>query len=172
MENNDYGYYDIEYTPAIGLYYINLLLKNCVSKTIPLYSVFLIFPLFNDDSFLKYVNKRKKTKSLNQLINDYIILNKTNEFWIDYSLRFETSRRMCFESIFLGILMHSFKIHNGGITLERDKTLHIVLENVSKKEAIEKIGEMLNDLTYQDLLRIMKVGEQSDKNKKNNIMVK
>lgn len=162
MKKNKDLYYDTDFTPAIGCYYISILLNDIAINRVPFYNLFLVFPLFNDEIFLDYINKRKKTESFSQLLDDFLTTNKSNEFWIEYSLRFESSRRLCFESIYLGIIMKSFDIDEGGLVLTRNITTHIEIDNVKKNKAIKKLGRLTCNLPLQDIIRIMKVGIYND----------
>lgn len=157
---NNSEYYNIEFTPAIGCYYLNVVFgEYSLNESIPLYKFFLIFPLLNDTCFLNYIIRRKRTHSLSKLIIDYTHEQKSNHFWIEYNTKYFSLRKYCFESIFLGISVSAFKLSKSGIQITRFLSKEIPVKSNTQISAMKKLGEMTKNMEYNELLRIMKVGE-------------
>lgn len=159
---NDLEYYDIKFTPTIGCFYLNIMFSEFDDEYIPLYKAFLIFPLFTDDSFLDYILTRTKTFDFHKLITDYIYSRKANDFWIKYNIKYLSTRRYCFDSIYFGIMIDAFELTDYGIRNKRILIKEIPLEFGSKYSAIKKIGTVIKSLELNELFRVLKVGEKND----------
>lgn len=162
MKMNNLEYYNIEFTPAIGSFYLNTLFSEFDDNYIPIYKAFLIFPLFSNYDFLEYILKRNRTFDFYKLIEDYTHEQKTNDFWLDYSIKYLSTRNCCFESIYFGLMINAFELTEMGIRNKRilSKEVPILLNN--RYDAIKKIGKVTKDLNIGELFRILKVGEVSD----------
>jgi|AKZA01.1.fsa_nt_gi hypothetical protein len=157
---NSTGYYDIEFTPAIGCYYLNNVFGEYDDNIeIPIYIIFLIFPLLSDENFLSYILNRKKTKSLSKLITDYTHMQKSNDFWIDYNIKYLSLRKYCYESLFLCIAINAFELSDNGFKVIRILSKDLPGKPNNKTLAMQKLGKLLQQLDYSELFRIMKVGE-------------
>lgn len=158
---NDLEYYDIKFTPAMGCFYLNIMFSEFDDTYIPIYKAFLIFPLFTDDYFLNYILTRTKTFDFHKLITDYTYDRKANDFWIEYNIKYLSTRSCCFDSIYFGIMINAFELTDYGIRNKRILTKEIPLEFDSKYSAIKKLGMVVKNLEINELFRILKVGEEN-----------
>lgn len=159
----DNEYYDVDFTPLIGCYYINIMLGE-YNETVPLYKIFLMFPLLFDDDFLKHIYVKKRTKEFYKLVNSYADSKELNNFWIEYNIKFSSSRIFCFDSIYFGLKIGAFELNDEGIKNKRNlyNEIPINVEDIKDKiMCIRKIGNAVHDMEIYELLRIMKVGDKA-----------
>jgi len=153
-------YYDLEFIPTIGCYYLSIFLEECGNDYISLYKIFLIFPLFYDTHFLKYLIKKRKTQDFSKIIANYNKEIKNKNFWLDYNTRYSNSKRYCYESLHFGIISKVFIISVYGIKLDRVLSKEIPIDIDFKIEALRKLGHMIKKIKIEDLVILMKIGEK------------
>lgn len=150
-------YYDLKFTPAYGSVLINIAISS-INHSVPITSIFTVFPLLYNDDFLNYIQK-KRIKSLSRIVNEYSNKEKkSNEFWLDYSIRSLSMRRLCFESLYLGIVSKQFELNDDGITINRIMYKEIDVD-IEKVYSIMKLGDLAFNMALNELLKAMKVGE-------------
>lgn len=154
-------YYDVDFTPLIGCYYINVMLSVC-REPFSLYKVFLMFPFFFDNEFLKHVYM-KRTKEFYKLISSYADSKELNSFWIEYNIKFYSSRIFCFDSIYYGLIIGAFELNDDGLKIKRNLFIEIPVKTsyiLDKASCIRKIGNSIYDVETSELLRIMRIGDK------------
>lgn len=162
MKMNNLEYYDIEFTPAIGCFYLNIMFNEFDDEFIPIYKAFLIFPLFSDYNFLEYILTRTKTFDFYKLVSDYAHDQNTNNFWLKYNIKYLSTRSCCFESIYFGLIIKAFELTDSGLKNKRILSKEIPSHFSKRCEAIKKLGIVIKKLDLNELFRILKVGELND----------
>lgn len=159
MRNDNY--YSSEFTPLIGAIKLYLLFYEVPdSYGLELYKVFSIYPLLDNKKFLDYVLDRKLTNSFYKIISDYITKEK-NGFYIDYSIKYDICKRQCFESIYFALICNILKFEDGKLIKSRILPLDVIADMNGFYKGIMKLGSMILDISYVDLLDILKVGERN-----------
>lgn len=153
-------YYSSEYTPLTGALKLYLLFLEIPDNyEIELYKVFAIFPLLDNEEFLKNLIMRKKTFNLYKIISDYVTIEK-NKFWIEYSIKYDICKRQCFESIYFSLATEILKLKNGKLVKGRVLSSLLMSEFEKRNCGIVKLGQMIVTISYIDLLQLLKVGER------------
>ncbi len=150
-------YYNINYSPSVGFEVIYKYLHE-LPDVVPLYNIFILFPLFFDEEFLSYILSRKRTFEFHKLVNDYVNEHKNNYFWIDYDIKYRSLRRLCFESIYLGCLLEAILI-NHGISQTRKVDIPRRYCKVQMYNGIKKLAKVTANMPLKELIEIMKIGE-------------
>lgn len=155
---NDETYYSIEFTPAMGAYKLALFINEMSDeKGIELYKIFLAFPFFDDDEFLQFL-LTKRTKEFYKIISQYSSI-KGNNFWINYSLKYEMYMKRCFETIYFSFLFGILINENGVIKKNKSRVNFDFLDFEGACNAIPRLGKCLENISLVDLLILLKVGE-------------
>lgn len=158
MENN--GYYDINFTPLVGCFYINTMISEFGFESVPFYKIFIIFPLLFDYDFLSYTLKKRRTNEFYKLINSFVNEKEESLFWIEYNMKFLSNRKYCFDSIYFGLMIGAFELTENGLKNTRVLFNEIPIEMSGFLNSIKKLGKSIRDIKVFELLRIMKMGEK------------
>lgn len=162
MESNKY--YSSEFTPLTGALKLYLLFSELPDNSkLELYKIFSIYPLLDNKKFLDYLLERKRTHDFYKLISDFIAIEK-NDFFINYSIKYDICKRQCFESIYFALISDILRIKDGKLVKGRILPSIVISDFQMVNQGIIKLGKTIKAVSYIDLLQILKVGEKNGKN--------